>query len=77
MLRDLEKLVWRETQPGLARRARKGHGFNVFQCENDPALSAHNNVTLRAATAANQNELTQESGVFFGNSAIESPMNSR
>jgi len=26
--------------------AREGHGFNVFQSENDPALSSHNNVTL-------------------------------
>jgi hypothetical protein len=47
MLGNLDKLVWRETQSGLARMAREGHGFNVFQPENDPALNGHNNVTLR------------------------------
>jgi hypothetical protein len=48
MLGNLDKLVWREAQPGLARMAREGHGFNVSQSENDPALNGHNNVTLRA-----------------------------
>ena len=48
MLGNLDKLVWREAQPGLARMAREGHGFNVFQSENDPALNGHNNVTLCA-----------------------------
>ena len=48
MLGNLDKLVWSEAQPGLARMAREGHGFNVFQPENDPALDGHNNVTLRA-----------------------------
>ena len=28
--------------------AREGHGFNVFQSENDPALNGHKNVTLLA-----------------------------
>jgi hypothetical protein len=48
MLGNLDHLVWREAQPGLARMAREGHGFNVFQSENDPALNAHNTLTLRA-----------------------------
>ena len=47
MLGNLDKLVWREAQPGLARMAREGHGFNVFQSENDPALNGHINVSLR------------------------------
>jgi hypothetical protein len=51
-LGNLDKLVWREAQPGLARMAREGHGFNVFESENDPALNSHNNVTLRAARPA-------------------------
>jgi hypothetical protein len=49
MLGNLDDLVRREAQPGLARMAREGHGFNVFQSENDPTLSGHKNVTLRAA----------------------------
>lgn len=49
MLRNLDQLVWREAQPGLARIAREGHGFDVFQPENNPALNGHNNVTLLAA----------------------------
>jgi hypothetical protein len=48
MLRNLDKLVWREAQPRLARMARESHSFNVFQSENDPALNGHKNVTLRA-----------------------------
>jgi hypothetical protein len=48
MLGNLDKLVWREAQPGLARMAREGHGFNVSQSENDPALNGHNKITLRA-----------------------------
>jgi hypothetical protein len=52
LLGNLEKLVWREAQPGLARMAREGHGFNVFQSENDPALNAHNSITLRAGRRA-------------------------
>jgi hypothetical protein len=52
MLGNLDRLVWREAQPELARMAREGHGFNVFQSENDPALNGHNNVTLRARRRA-------------------------
>ena len=52
MLGNLDKLVWRETQPALARMALEGHCFNVFQSENDPALSSHNNITLHAARPA-------------------------
>ena len=29
----------------------KGHGFDVFESEDDPALNAHNNVTLDAMDA--------------------------
>jgi hypothetical protein len=47
MLGNLDNLIWREAQPGLARMAREGHGFNVFQPENDPALNGHINVSLR------------------------------
>src|ERR1700674_5717049 len=47
MLGNLDNLVWREAHPGLARTAREGHGLNVRQPENDPALNVHNNVTLR------------------------------
>ena len=52
MLGNLDKLVWREAQPGLARMARERHGFNVFQSENDPALNGHNNATLCAMDLA-------------------------
>jgi hypothetical protein len=48
MLGNLNKLVWREAQPGLARMAREGHGSNGIQSENDPALNGHNSLTLRA-----------------------------
>src|SRR5258708_10740558 len=48
MLGNLDKLVWREAQPGIARMVRERHGFNVFQSENDPALNGHNHVTLCA-----------------------------
>jgi hypothetical protein len=51
MLRNLDQLVWREAQPGLARMAREGHGFDVFESENDPAFNAHNNVTLHGMDA--------------------------
>jgi hypothetical protein len=77
MLGNLDKLVRREAQPGLARMAREGHGFNVSQSENDPALNGHNDVTLRAMDSVLLLELNQGAGVFFGNSAIESLMNSR
>ena len=81
MLGNLDKRVRREAQPGLARMAREGHGFNVFQSENDPVLSGHSNVTLRAARRATHGggalELSYGAGVFLGNLAIESPMNSR
>jgi len=48
MLGNLDYLVWREAQPGLARMAREGHRFNGIQSENDPALNGHNKVTLCA-----------------------------
>jgi hypothetical protein len=48
MLGNLDELVGREAQPGLACMAREGHGFDVFQSENDPALNAHNHATLHA-----------------------------
>ena len=51
MLGNLDQLVWREAQPGPARVAREGHGFDVFESEDDPALNAHNNVTLDAMDA--------------------------
>ena len=54
MLGNLDELVWREAQPGLARMAREGHGFDVFQPENDSALDGHDNVTLRAARRAKE-----------------------
>jgi hypothetical protein len=51
MLGNLDQIVWREAQPRLARMACEGHGFNVFESENDPAFDAHNNVTLHAMDA--------------------------
>jgi len=51
MLRNLDQLVRREAQPGFARMACKGHGFDVFESENDPAFNAHNKVTLHAMDA--------------------------
>jgi hypothetical protein len=51
MLRNLDQLVWREAQPGLACVACEGHGFDVFESEDDPALNAHKNVTLHAMDA--------------------------
>jgi hypothetical protein len=48
MLRNLDKLVWREAQPGLARMTREGHRFNVFEPEDDSALNTHNDVTFPA-----------------------------
>jgi hypothetical protein len=39
--------------------AREGHGFNVFQPENDPALNGHNDVTLRAARRATERRREQ------------------
>ena len=70
MLGNLDKLVWREAQPGLARMAREGHGFNVFQSENDPALNGHNNVTLCAMDSVLLDRLVSvgpwASGPFYG-----------
>jgi hypothetical protein len=51
MLGNLDRLVWREAQPGLARMAREGHGFNVFQPEDDPALNGHSNALCASRQA--------------------------
>ncbi len=57
MLGNLDKLIWREAQPGLARNAREGHRSNGIQSENDPALNGHNKFTLRAMDSVLLNQL--------------------
>jgi len=57
MLGNLDYLVRREAQPGLARIAREGHRFNGIQSKNDSALNGHNKVTLCAMDLVLLNQL--------------------